>query len=109
MWDITEKHQLAEVISSSARFLFSNHSHLHMLMRANETGDMITDHHVLIYLLQTRRAHETAVAASRLKSEFLAAMSHEIRTPLSGLLGMTELMLEALDDPRQREAAQSIM
>jgi signal transduction histidine kinase/CheY-like chemotaxis protein len=32
--------------------------------------------------------------ASRYKDEFLANMSHEIRTPLTGVLGLTELLLQ---------------
>jgi CheY-like chemotaxis protein/anti-sigma regulatory factor (Ser/Thr protein kinase) len=39
----------------------------------------------------------------RLKGTFLASLNHEIRTPLSGILGMTDLLLETTLDEEQRE------
>ncbi len=39
-------------------------------------------------------AKEEAISANKAKSAFLANMSHEIRTPISGIIGVTELMLE---------------
>ena len=42
---------------------------------------------------QLKVASETAMAASKAKSQFLAQMSHEIRTPINAVLGMNEMIL----------------
>jgi len=39
----------------------------------------------------------------RLKGTFLANLNHEVRTPLSGILGMTDLLLETQLDEEQRD------
>ena len=51
---------------------------------------------------------EAAEAASRAKSLFIGNMSHELRTPLSGVLGMTEALLNTPLAEQQRGYAETI-
>jgi CheY-like chemotaxis protein len=56
---------------------------------------------------ELRRSEEPADELRELKGSFLASLNHEIRTPLSGILGMTDLLLETSLDVDQREYVQA--
>jgi len=51
---------------------------------------------------------ELAEQASTAKSHFLATLGHEVRTPMTGVLGMTELLLQTPLDARQHDYANAI-
>lgn len=70
------------------------------------------------YRQRLRRRHELQLAeqqrrmaeqASLAKTRFLANLGHEVRTPMTGVLGMSELLLDSDLDGRQRGHVQAIV
>ena len=57
---------------------------------------------------ELRQARDSAEAATRARSTFLASMSHEIRTPMNGVVGMIDLLGESNLDDDQRSMVATV-
>ncbi|MGR5065029.1 ATP-binding protein [Photobacterium sp. DNB22_13_2] len=76
----------------------------------NERGDVIRFIAVERDITERRRVNKQleealvqATKANSAKSEFLANMSHEIRTPMNAIMGLSEILLDKVNIPEQRE------
>lgn len=61
-----------------------------------------------LHQLEMEKSTDKSKIEDRAKNEFLASMSHDIRTPMSGVLGMTELLLDTNLSPQQLQYVKSI-
>jgi len=58
---------------------------------------------------QLIQAKDKAEEADRLKSSFLANLSHEIRTPLNAIIGFSNLVIDGIDTPEEKENIRQII
>ena len=56
-------------------------------------------------LERERQARADAVAANRLKDDFLATLSHELRTPLNAILGYSRMLRSGVIDRERQDRA----
>ena len=61
------------------------------------------EHERAVYMRDLAEARDTALAATRAKSDFLANTSHEIRSPMHVFIGMTDMALDTNLEPEARE------
>ena len=60
-------------------------------------------------LAREQSARADAVAANRLKDDFLATLSHELRTPLNAILGYARMLRTGVIDPARQARALEIV
>ena len=60
-------------------------------------------------LQREQEAHAVAVAANRLKDDFLATLSHELRTPLNAILGYTRMLRSGVVEPARQGRAMEVV
>lgn len=58
---------------------------------------------------ELRKAKETAEAANRAKTMFLANMSHDIKTPIAGIISTAEHLTHAIEDEEYKSRADDIV
>ncbi|KYQ93726.1 histidine kinase [Tieghemostelium lacteum] len=81
-----------------------NNSKDHSLRMAGTLRDVTSRKDIQRLILEKEAAEE----ANKAKSAFVATVSHEVRTPLSGVIGVSDLLLETNLNEEQKDYVQTI-
>ena len=73
-----------------------------------EDGEIVGAVQTFTDITELIQAREQARMANAAKDRFLANMSHELRTPLSGIMGLTDLLIQRLQKTENLQYAQLI-
>ncbi len=77
-----------------------------------EESNEITNKAIIVFIDVTEsklnqeelmKAKQIAEKANQTKMQFLSNMSHEIRTPMNAIIGITDMMLDEIEEPIQKE------
>ena len=98
----TARKQAEQLLEEKSRELYETNNELRIL-----AGNL--EEQIEARTRELISARDAALSANRAKSAFLANMSHDIRTPMSGIIGMSELLLDTTLTAEQRHQAQVIL